>query len=534
MGDVYLADDTKLNRRVALKFLPSHLAADTTLRARFTREVQAVAALNHPNIVHVYEVSEFNKRPFFAMEYVEGDPLREYMRAGKMSLETALTYIIGLCEGLEAAHKVGIVHRDIKPANIVVANTGRVKILDFGLAKRASDPTLTSMGSTLGTICYMSPEQVQGKESDNRSDLFSVGIVLYEMVAGRLPFRGDYDAATLTAIVSDPHEPLVKFRPDAPAKLTTIVDRLLAKDPAQRYLNVTLLLDDLESTLDDLKYGAGASRGATAKPKSDGAKSNRTMLYAGVGAAVVIGAVAAIFLMRTDDTPKTTTGTADPAPQSTGTSTTPTDPLKPEPVPQQTATAPSGTTVDRSTYIAESIATANESLRLRLLRDSIEKERASILEASRAQRVADSILLGESQRTANNAPVQNQSPPPAPATPPTASRNRTLDSTAINAVLTQFWQSLESGKVRDFRKNYPDVPRDWETTWGTFVDYAKDLDVKSSIGKLKFDGEEAETTNQVKMTFRDRSGQKTQDVRYTARLERQGNQWIITDMEQNR
>ncbi len=534
MGDVYLADDTKLNRRVALKFLPSHLAADTTLRARFTREVQAVAALNHPNIVHVYEVSEFNKRPFFAMEYVEGEPLRVYMRAGKMPLDKALTYIIGLCEGLEAAHKVGIIHRDIKPANIVVANSGRVKILDFGLAKRASDPTLTSMGSTLGTICYMSPEQVQGKESDNRSDLFSVGIVLYEMVAGRLPFRGDYDAATLTAIVSDPHEPLVKFRPDAPAKLSTIVDRLLAKEPTQRYINVTLLLDDLERTLDDLKYGTAASRESQSKPNSEAATSNRTVLYAGVGAAVVIGTVAALFLLGTDDVPKTTTGTQDTATQSGEMSATPAEPHTQEPARQGPTTAPSSATRDRSAYIAESVATANESVRLRLLRDSLEKERTSILEASRAQRIADSIRLAESQRSPNNAPVQSQSPPPAPVTPPAASRDRTLDSTAINSVLTQFWHSLESGKVRDFRKSYPDVPKEWETTWGTFVDYAKELDVSSTIGRIKFDNDKAETTNQVKMTFRDRSGQKSQDVRYTVRLERQGNQWNITDMEQNR
>ena len=534
MGDVYLADDTKLNRRVALKFLPSHLAADTILRARFTREVQAVAALNHPNIVHVYEVSEFNQRPFFAMEYVEGEPLREHMRPGKMPIADALTYIMGLCEGLEAAHKVGIVHRDIKPANIVIASSGRVKILDFGLAKRASDPTLTSMGSTLGTICYMSPEQVQGKESDNRSDLFSVGIVLYEMVAGRLPFRGDYDAATLTAIVSDPHEPLAKFRPDAPPRLIAIVDRLLSKDPVQRYPDVSLLLDDLDAALDELKYGASA--GSTSKPKP-GSNSNRVLLFGVLGAVVVLGAVAALFFAGSvgdEKQARDTNNSASPSTPSTEFATDQTPSIQPEPATEKSVVPPPSATVDRSAYIAESIATANESERLRQLRDSMERERTHLIEANRARTVADSIRRSEAQKSAGNTGSQIENTTPTQVTPPAPARNRTLDSTAINSVLGQFWQTLESGQVRNLRKTYPDMSKDWETMWGTFVDFAKDLDIKSSIGKLKLDGDEAETTNQVKMTFRDRGGQKTQDVRYTARLTRQGNQWIIIEMEQNR
>ncbi len=534
MGDVYLADDTKLNRRVALKFLPSHLAADTILRARFTREVQAVAALNHPNIVHVYEVSEFNQRPFFAMEYVEGEPLREHMRPGKMPIADALTYIMGLCEGLEAAHKVGIVHRDIKPANIVIASSGRVKILDFGLAKRASDPTLTSMGSTLGTICYMSPEQVQGKDSDNRSDLFSVGIVLYEMVAGRLPFRGDYDAATLTAIVSDPHEPLAKFRPDAPPRLIAIVDRLLSKDPVQRYPDVSLLLDDLDATLDELKYGPSA--GSTSKPKP-GSNSNRVLLFGVLGAVVVLGAVAALFFAGSvgdEKQSRDTNNSASPSTPSTEFATDQTPSIQPEPATEKSVVPPPSATVDRSEYIAESIATANESEQLRQLRDSMETERTHLIEANRARTVADSIRRSEAQKSAGNTGSQIENTTPTQVTPPAPARNRTLDSTAINSVLGQFWQTLESGQVRNLRKTYPDMSKDWETMWGTFVDFAKDLDIKSSIGKLKLDGDEAETTNQVKMTFRDRGGQKTQDVRYTARLTRQGNQWIIIEMEQNR
>ena len=524
MGEVFLADDTKLNRRVALKFLPSHLAADTILRARFTREVQAVAALNHPNIVHVYEVSEFNRRPFFAMEYVEGDPLRERMRVGKMPFDEALGFIIGLCEGLEAAHRVGIVHRDIKPANIVIASSGRVKILDFGLAKRASDPTLTSMGSTIGTICYMSPEQVQGKDSDNRSDLFSVGIVLYEMMAGRLPFRGDYDAATLTAIVSEPHEPLTKFRPDAPAHLSAVVNRLLAKEPALRYPNVTELLADLNRLRDELKYGARRD------PNAD--KPGRRVPIGAIiaGTIVVVGVtVAAMLFMRSSDQPTVQVGSVDEGSKSLP--TTPAEsPASSSPEPR----APSSTTesvqqpvVDRSAYIAESISTAAESARLRALGYSFQRHQTRLAEQILAKTQKDTTA----RIAVNTLPVEPA--PPVTATPKTTSRDRSADSVAINVAISQFWETLESGRVNDLRKTYPDMPKDWEKTWGTFVDFAKDLSIASSIANLKLNDPDAVTSNQVKMNYRNRGESKSENMRYSVRLSRKNGQWAIIEMERN-
>lgn len=535
MGEVYLADDTKLNRRVALKFLPSHLAADSILRARFTREVQAVAALNHPNIVHVYEVSEFNRRPFFAMEYVEGEPLRERMRPGKMPLDQAIECISGLCEGLEAAHKVGIVHRDIKPANIVVANSGRIKILDFGLAKRASDPTLTSMGSTLGTICYMSPEQVQGRESDNRSDLFSVGIVLYEMVAGRLPFRGDYDAATLTAIVSEPHEPLSKFRPDAPTRLTAMVDRLLAKDPAKRYPTVTEVLADLSLLRDEIKFG---ERAAAAKLEPAAKKPFPTLLVAAIGTAVVAIGIIAVLLSTRSDSPET--GQSRPLETATAPSTLPqqdeADPQSGQPIeqgdPAVIEAEPPPPVVDRSAYISDSIASATESARLQALRDSIERERIRLQEANLAARQPDTTTRSGDGRWERATPPQASVQPPTPPKREPAI-DRPADSTTIHSVLSRFWQNLESGRIGELRNTYPSMPRDWEANWKTFVDYAKDLKVNSSVGRLRFDGDKAEANNQVQMSFRDHGGSKTQNVRYSAHLTRQDNTWIIEKLVQN-
>jgi len=203
MGEVYLAEDTKLKRQVALKFLPQHLVTSNDAKARFTREAQAVAKLDHPNIVTIYEVSEYQGRPFFAMQHVEGQPLRDLIKAKELSIERVVDTAIHICEGLSKAHQAGITHRDIKPSNIVIDADGRPKLLDFGLAAVKGAEQLTKTGSTLGTTGYMSPEQARGQKVDQRSDLFSLGVVIYEMVTGRRPFRGEDDAATLHAITHD-------------------------------------------------------------------------------------------------------------------------------------------------------------------------------------------------------------------------------------------------------------------------------------------------------------------------------------------
>ncbi len=253
MGEVYLAEDTKLNRKVALKFLPPHLCQDEDCRARFKREAQATAKLNHPNIVTIHEVSEYQGRPYFAMEHVEGRALRDIIKKNEFSISEVVDLAIGICEGLNKAHQAGIVHRDIKPSNIVIDTDGRPKLLDFGLAAIRGSEKLTISGSTLGTIGYMSPEQIEGKDIDRRSDLFSLGIVFYEMITGRAPFKGETEAATLNSVLNDNPEPLLRYKSSVSGELQRIISKLLEKDSEFRYQSAAEVISDLKKLKIDLK-----------------------------------------------------------------------------------------------------------------------------------------------------------------------------------------------------------------------------------------------------------------------------------------
>ncbi len=243
MGVVYKAEDTKLKRMVALKFLPPDVAGDDELRKRFINEAQTASALNHPNICTIYSVEDSDDQPFIAMEFVAGRELREIVGAQNfVPLPDVLNYATQIAEGLQAAHKKGIVHRDIKPANIMVTDEGLVKVMDFGLAKMKGQPALTKTGSTIGTIAYMSPEQAKNEPVDHRSDIFSFGAVLYELCSGRQPFEGDYEAATLYSVVHEEPQAL----PDAvPPELQRIVFKCLEKEAANRYKSAAQLLADL-------------------------------------------------------------------------------------------------------------------------------------------------------------------------------------------------------------------------------------------------------------------------------------------------
>jgi len=247
MGEVYLADDAELDRKVALKFLSPHLCRDADCRARFKREAQAAAKLSHPNIVTIFEVSEFNGRPFFAMEHIEGESLADFIKKRDHSIEKIIDLSIQICEGLNKAHQAGITHRDIKPSNILTDHDGRAKILDFGLASIKGIDKLTKTGSTLGTLHYMSPEQTRGEEVDQRSDIFSFGAVLYEMITGQLPFKGDHEPAVIYSIGYEEPEPLVRYKSGVPDELQRIVGKMLAKDRTARYQHADDLLADLRT-----------------------------------------------------------------------------------------------------------------------------------------------------------------------------------------------------------------------------------------------------------------------------------------------
>jgi len=246
MGDVYLARDSQLERQIALKFLPQNLAADPMFRERFIREARAAATLNHPNIVTVYEVAETEQRVFIAMEYVPGQSLRQLIDAGNLSLDNSLKIMIQVCEGLGAAHEAGLVHRDVKPLNVIVDESGRVRILDFGLAKVEGVSQLTQAGTTIGTINYMSPEQGTGEKLDHRSDIFAAGVVLYEMITGSLPFSASNMPATIHSIVHDTPASLISHDRSLPHELQLVIDKALAKKPEARYDNMAAMADALK------------------------------------------------------------------------------------------------------------------------------------------------------------------------------------------------------------------------------------------------------------------------------------------------
>lgn len=245
MGVVYKAQDTKLNRVVALKFLPHGLHANEAERSRFQQEAQAASALNHSNICTIHDISEEGEQQFIVMEFVDGKTLREMIPLQKT--QGAIDYAIQIGEALQEAHSKGIVHRDIKTDNIMVNSKNQIKVLDFGLAKLKGSLRLTKTLSTVGTLAYMAPEQIQGGEVDARSDIFSFGVVLYEMLTGHVPFRGEHEAAMLYSIVNEEPQPLSDFRKDIPSNIASIVLKVLQKNPLSRYQTMQEVISDLKN-----------------------------------------------------------------------------------------------------------------------------------------------------------------------------------------------------------------------------------------------------------------------------------------------
>jgi len=257
-----------LNRTVALKFLPHYLVADEDAKARFKREAQAAAGLKHPNIVTIHEVGEYEGRPFFVMEHCEGQSLRDLLAEKTLSVDRIVDFAIQICEGLHEAHSAGVIHRDVKPSNIVIDKNGRPKLVDFGLAAVRGMEKLTKTGSTLGTVGYMSPEQIEVRDVDQRSDLFSFGVLLYEMITGRTPFPGETEAAVIKAVLGNIPEPLARYKSDVPEELQRIVAKLLEKNPEMRYQSAAGILPDLKRLRQIRESGVSFVTGEAEIPSS--------------------------------------------------------------------------------------------------------------------------------------------------------------------------------------------------------------------------------------------------------------------------
>ncbi|MFB0565689.1 MAG: protein kinase [Candidatus Aminicenantaceae bacterium] len=292
MGVVYKANDTKLKRTVALKFLPPELIHIPDVKERFMREAQAAAALDHPNICTVYEFDEAEEKTFISMAYVEGQSLKKKIESGPLKLDEALKIATQIAEGLQEAHKKGVVHRDIKSANIMVTEKGQAKIMDFGLARATGRTLVTKEGMTMGTIAYMSPEQARGEEVDFRTDIWSLGVVLYEIFGGQLPFKGEHDQAVVYSILNEKPKPVTDLQPEIPKALEQIVGRALEKNPDKRYQQIEELLDDLRSISEGIVPEGVRVRLRKAKLL----RRKKAILYAGIAGFLIIMTVIALSL----------------------------------------------------------------------------------------------------------------------------------------------------------------------------------------------------------------------------------------------
>ncbi|MCP4724639.1 MAG: protein kinase [bacterium] len=285
MGVVYKAEDTKLKRTVALKFLSSEMTKDPTAKDRFIQEARAASALDHSNICTIHEVGESDDgSTYIAMAYYDGETLQDKISSGPLRIDEALTISIQIAEGLQEAHEKGIIHRDIKPANIMITDKGQVKIMDFGLAKSIAGSMVTKAGTTLGTIGFMSPEQSRGDTVDKRSDIWSLGVILYNMLTGQMPFKGEYEQAIVYSIMNTEPEPITGLRTGVPVELEQYVGKCLAKDPAERYPSAEALIVDLKL----LKKVTGKIDSSVIKQASATEPAPKTLIKTEYGTSTII------------------------------------------------------------------------------------------------------------------------------------------------------------------------------------------------------------------------------------------------------
>jgi len=445
MGEIYKAQDTRLNRFVAIKVLATGSAGDPERRRRFIQEAQAASALNHPNIITIHDIVSEANAEFMVMEFVAGKTLVDLIPKGGLRLPLALKYAVQMTDALTAAHSIGIVHRDLKPANVMVTESGLVKILDFGLAKLTdrgpvtthgvdatqtiADAPLTVEGSIIGTVSYMSPEQAQGKKIDIRSDIFSFGVVLYEMVTGVRAFGGDNALSTLSAILRDEAKPLAEVAPDTPPQIEQVIKRCLRKNPDERWQS----MQDVKAALTALKHESDS--GQLYKPRipahaANANKSGSAAMIAGiVGGVILLGAVGGgVFWMKKHREAQNVAVNETPAPAPAAPPPAAATPAPETPAPAPATPAEPVETVLTNDNIIElvqnkvpnsviigQIRSSKTNFNLapsELIRLTKASVPASVIEAMRNPKAAPP------ERTAS-APKQT-APPPAPAPVPTA------------------------------------------------------------------------------------------------------------------
>ncbi len=305
MGVVYKAYDTKLDRTVALKFLPSHVGGDDEEKKRFINEAKAASALDHTNICSIYSIEETDDGDLFiVMGYYEGVSLKEKIEQGPLPFKDVINYAHQIASGLQKAHEKGVVHRDLKPANIFITNDNQVKIIDFGLAKAAQRTMLTKSGTTLGTVPYMSPEQAQGSNVDHRTDIWSLGVVMYEMITEQLPFKSEYETALVYSIINEDPEPVTGLRSGVPMDLERVINKCLEKDAGDRYQQVNEIIVDVRKVEKEISSGVRSGKLATGKKESTGDNDSppaqrklQPMVY--VLAAILLLLMAGVFLFTT-------------------------------------------------------------------------------------------------------------------------------------------------------------------------------------------------------------------------------------------
>ena len=306
MGVVYKAEDTKLKRLVALKFLPQHLTSTEAEQARFLQEAQSAATLNHPNICTIHTIEEYEGKQFIDMEYIDGETLRKKIPVEKVN--DAVIYAIQIGEALQEAHSKGIVHRDVKAENIMVNSKNQIKVMDFGLAKLKGSLKLTKTSSTVGTLAYMAPEQIQGGDIDARSDIFSFGVVVFEMLTGRMPFRGEHEAAVMYSIINEEPDSVLKYKPDISPEFDRIIRRALEKDPEDRYQHIDDMVSELRRSQKQstcvVRPEASQQSVSQIAESTRPVKSKKTIWIA-AGAVVVLAMVATFLLFRGTPSSKT-------------------------------------------------------------------------------------------------------------------------------------------------------------------------------------------------------------------------------------